>query len=248
MIMNKLLKITLVTGLFSISQLAYAVDITDTYTTGDTLNATKMNNIKSAVNSKQNRVTGTCTPPLVIGAINADGTVVCGSGGDITDVTAGAGLVGGGTSGDVTISLPQGQINIAGAEFRFSDDLSGCTGYISKNGMSWTTGTDCIALKGLHFPQGSTINTIACFVTDNNPTNYIAVNLMRTDLSSATYTFVTGTQTSIDSPNIQTLYNSVPADHPVDNINYTYYLEARIFGNASKTGNMIVGCKVRYTP
>jgi hypothetical protein len=248
MIMNKLLKITLVTGLFSISLLAYAVDITDTYTTGDTLNATKMNNIKSAVNSKQNRVTGTCTPPLVIGAINADGTVVCESGGDITSVTAGAGLTGGGDSGDVTISLPQGQINIHGSEFRFSEDFSGCTGYISMPGMSWITGTDCIALKGLHFPYGSTINNIACFVYDNNPTNEIAVNLMRTDLSSATSSFVTGTQTSTDSTTIQTLYNSVSANHLVDNANYTYYLQARIFGDSDKRNNTIVGCKVRYTP
>ena len=35
-----------------------AVDITDTYLNGDTLTATKMDNIKNAVNSKQNRGSG----------------------------------------------------------------------------------------------------------------------------------------------------------------------------------------------
>ena len=52
-------------------------DIADTYTTGDTLTATTLDNIKSAVNSKQNRVTGICSPGESIGAINADGTVTC---------------------------------------------------------------------------------------------------------------------------------------------------------------------------
>jgi hypothetical protein len=71
-----------ISGLFWIFQLAYAADITDNYAKGDTLTATKLDNVKSAVNSKQDRVTGVCPPRQAIGAINADGTVICEAGAD----------------------------------------------------------------------------------------------------------------------------------------------------------------------
>ena len=50
------MRITSIIGLISLSQLAYTSDITDTYVTGDTLTAAKMNNIKAAVNSKQDQL------------------------------------------------------------------------------------------------------------------------------------------------------------------------------------------------
>jgi trimeric autotransporter adhesin len=55
----------------------------------------------------QQRVTGTCAVGSFITSINADGTVNCNAAGagDITDVTAGGGLTGGGTSGSVALSV-----------------------------------------------------------------------------------------------------------------------------------------------
>ena len=58
----------------------------------------------------QKRVTGACAPGELMTAVNEDGSVVCtavssGSGGDITGVTAGVGMLGGGTTGTVTLNV-----------------------------------------------------------------------------------------------------------------------------------------------
>ncbi|MCR4404609.1 MAG: tail fiber domain-containing protein [Candidatus Acetothermia bacterium] len=77
----------------------------------------------------QRRVTGTCSVGNAIREIGEDGTVACQpmGGGDITAVLAGLGLSGGGTSGDVTLSL-----------------LTGCsTGQVLKwNGTDWICSAD----------------------------------------------------------------------------------------------------------
>ncbi|MGK7295476.1 MAG: hypothetical protein ACNS61_06545 [Candidatus Wenzhouxiangella sp. M2_3B_020] len=62
----------------------------------------------------QLRIGTGCTPGEAIRTVNADGTVVCetddDSGGDITAVTAGEGLVGGATTGDANIAVDFGVI------------------------------------------------------------------------------------------------------------------------------------------
>ena len=62
-----------------------------------------------AASTFQFRVTGTCPAGSSVRAINSNGTVTCetddNSGGDITGVTAGTGLTGGGTTGTPTLGI-----------------------------------------------------------------------------------------------------------------------------------------------
>ncbi|MBX3026076.1 hypothetical protein KF840_14305 [bacterium] len=53
----------------------------------------------------QKRVNGTCAAGTALSQVNSDGTVTCAAVGDITAVTAGSGLTGGGASGAVTVSV-----------------------------------------------------------------------------------------------------------------------------------------------
>jgi hypothetical protein len=74
---------------------------------GSDLDADLLDGLSS--NAFQLRVTGTCGAGQYVQSIAADGTVGCGTdanaGGDITSVTAGAGLTGGATSGDATLGV-----------------------------------------------------------------------------------------------------------------------------------------------
>jgi hypothetical protein len=85
-----------------------ATDAATTYTAGFGLSLTGQT-FAVATDTVQARVTGACGAGYVIQQVNADGTVSCAplntTTGDITSVSAGAGLSGGGASGAVTLTV-----------------------------------------------------------------------------------------------------------------------------------------------
>lgn len=103
----------------------------------------------------QRRVAGVCPTGSSIREIDSAGNVVCeaGSSGDITAVTAGTGLSGGGTGGDVTLAL-----NTAFADGRYAllaggNTLSGnqsITGNVSLTGALSGTTASFMASSGLN--------------------------------------------------------------------------------------------------
>jgi hypothetical protein len=85
----------------------------------------------------QERVTGTCSAGSAIRSIASDGTVTCetddDAGGDITGVTAGNGLQGGGTTGNPTLS-----VNFNETQRRISNSCVGSTAMtaVAANGFA----------------------------------------------------------------------------------------------------------------
>ncbi len=98
----------------------------------------------------QQRVTGTAGAGQAIGAINSDGTVkeIAVGTGDITDVTAGTGLSGGGTTGSVTLGVNGAVVPLLSGSNTFTgtNQFNGnITGNLNLPASSATTGN---ILKG----------------------------------------------------------------------------------------------------
>jgi hypothetical protein len=94
-----LLKVVSIIGLTVITQTAYSAAVTDTFTTGDTLTAAQLNNIKSAVNDNDTRISDIALTP---GPAGADSTVA-GPKGD--------------TGADSTVAGPPGPAGLGAVAF-----------------------------------------------------------------------------------------------------------------------------------
>lgn len=177
-------------------------------------NTTNINNNSSAIDSntaalatKQTRVFGTCANGNSIRVINADGSVVCqadtiGSG-DITSVTAGSGLAGGGTTGDITLSIPisgitashlgtgaVGSAAIADGSVASVDIADGAVASVDIADNS-VTAADLANEAGINY--GGTANITTTLSTCNTTTSLSAVSIT---VPSSGYIHVTASGSS----------------------------------------------------
>ncbi len=262
--MKYFLRAVSVIGLSLISQTALSDPITDSYNTGDTLTATTLNNIKSAVNdndsnittnttaiaARQNRITGVCPPEQSIGSINADGSVVCevdsDSGGDITGVTAGTGLTGGGDAGTVSLSLAPSTEIIAVPAEAFVHQGGGAVSTSAGNGGAYIASVSADALvTPLYLPDGAVITDFSVWVEDN-AVGDLSVALQRRFFATTFFFRLSTLSTTGAATGIVEL-NSGTLDITVDNSTSNYFLRAFSSSWPGDASLRINGARITYT-
>ncbi|MBW2975194.1 hypothetical protein KY366_05745, partial [Candidatus Woesearchaeota archaeon] len=139
-------------------------------------------------NAIQRRVTGSCPEGQSIRAIALDGTVICqddsDSGGDITDVIAGTGLTGGGSSGSITLNVGEGNgIDVSADAIAVNEGELNCETITGGSGLC--DGTDAV-----DDADASTSNEIQTLGTTGNTGSDRAVTL--TSGGSALCSAITG--------------------------------------------------------
>lgn len=243
-----------------------AGDITDTYSAGDTLTATHMDNIKSAVNDNNTRLNAveTQTQPLALGcssgsaiqSIDASGNVTCevdddtNSGGDITEVIAGSGLSGGGTNGSVTLSRASGHVSIGQHHFEPVSN-NGCI-YAKSTYFYWrniSTNASCNASTAIALPDGATVTAMGCLLYDNDAAASNSVRLVRMNLGTGDEETLLEMSTTTDATFFQILDGAIPALGFVQNSSYTYqvYWVSSNHNTATVNNNAgIRGCSISY--
>lgn len=167
--MKSFIKLISFIGLCSIPQLTFSAPITDTYATGDTLTASTLNNIKSAVNDNDSRINNiTSTAAIATGgeiletggyrihifksssvftvhtAVDVDVLVVAGggAGGKNHTTNANGGGGGGGVIYQTVLSLSPGENTVTVGAGGGGDNLyNGAVGHVGRNGENSVFGT-----------------------------------------------------------------------------------------------------------
>lgn len=188
---------------------------------------------QTAVNSKQDKITGACGTGLYVKQVNADGTLVC-------DNPVG-------TSGPTSITVHSASFAPNSSTCAYQRTYTNTGGYFN-------SGSNCSVLAGIHLPIGATLTGFSCHIIDNSITASadMTAYLDRIDLVDNNFLSIgiSAQSTSIGAEVLQGNINAGTELVPAESV---YSIEVR-FGLASTvnlattTGLSLRGCTVSYTP
>jgi hypothetical protein len=232
--------------------------------------------IANLTTAKQNRVVGSCAAGWSIRQINADGSVLCqqdtNAGGDITGVTAGGGLAGGGTSGDVTLRLANGRVSVPAAALspqRVVDTVvvaglptkvechavKQATNYYYYDTLS--SNQNCDSIAPVHLPDGATLTGLTCRLYDSDTAGSSYVELLRmtsapANLDQMIPATIYRTPATINTTGLYETVSDTTADVSpvVSNTFYNYVLVWKSSGHNTATvgtNARFHNCSVGYT-
>ena len=229
------------------SQYATAGDIADTYATGDALTAAKMDNIKTAVNSKQDRVSGSCAAGQSIRVINVNGTVSCEIDSD-TDTTYSAGTGLNLSAGTFSVSTKTHYLMVPAAAFRPIESDTTFTGATTNPYMNITGGT-LAAVAPLDLPHGATITSLSMRAWDLSATNAVTIDLRKFTGSASTTSISTVFTTAAEDLGFYNKTSSAiseTVDLSTTSHNY-YYLLQTLPSAGTTNGPGAYAVRVSYT-
>ena len=252
--MKDKIKITVATGLLFVFQMVYAEQITDNYNTGDTLTATTLNNIKNAVNSKQDRVIGSCSPGEAIRIIAADGNVTCEADDDtvpaIDSISVGGGLADDGTAADPVLRQADGAVNVTWLSMQTTS--SGCVVEYNNDyaAPSASGGGSCFFRMPVHFPDGATLTSMLCNASVDVAKAGLSFQLQRVHIQGTAQNLIF--RAGISGQGVGTrenaFSNTVISGALVNNGTYLYYIDTNYLAISVDPGEFrFYGCSFGYS-
>lgn len=228
---KKMFALVIMLGFFA--QQSTAGSIADSYSSGDTLAATMMDNIKAAVNDNDSRISA-----LETGVVSISYKSFTGENSTAEQATA--------------IVPDAATVDNVQATCIYFKIVTSNYGFFLPVDTATAAGADCDLVAGIQLPHGVALSSFSCTVYDDYSGGNLTGILGRVKLATGGTETVYTTPASVNSTTVQRLSVTTPeivGANVVDNSEYAYYIDVDFSqSDFSTAGNSqrLYGCTLSY--